>query len=122
MRPRIRSISANHYEDFETFQPKNPTNFAIEVRVMIGTEQGEGEESFDFSVCTPDWLQAQCDETGYFFAGRRLVVDHWDVSLVRRFLDKRISTIVADSWSELADKISRFSHWEFEDYREISTK
>lgn len=32
------------------------------------------------------------------------------------FLRMRFETVQADSWPELAEKLARLGHWEFEDY------
>ena len=49
-------------------------------------------------------------------------MDHWDFDLIKQFLDKRISTLVAESWEDLATMITRIAYWEFEDYREAPAK
>jgi hypothetical protein len=118
MRPRIRTISTVTHEDLDSFHPEDITNFETTVRLMIGAEGEEGEESFDISVCALDWLNDQCEELGYFFLRKRLIVSHWNPDLIRLFISKRISTLTAESWQDMAAKRSEFAGWEFEDYRE----
>ncbi len=49
---------------------------------------------------------------------RRLLVTRLDYELVRRAIsDLCLHTEGAD-WNEIATKLSRHPHWEFEDYRE----
>jgi hypothetical protein len=38
------------------------------VRVFIGSSDEEGAESFDVSVSSPSWIEAQCEEKGYWLA------------------------------------------------------
>jgi hypothetical protein len=121
MRPTIRYVCTITHEEIESFHPQNPSNFETVVRMMIGPEGEQGEESFDISICTPDWLRDQCEQSGFFFPRRRLVVSHWNPDFVRQFISKRISTMTAESWKDLAAKISEFSNWEFEAYREAPT-
>jgi len=118
MRPIVREICTVAHEDLESFRPGDPANFETVVRMMIGPEGEQGSESFDISVCTPSWLEDQCQQSGYFFPQRRLVVSHWNPNHIKEFISKRISTMTAESWKDLAAKISEFSHWEFKDYRE----
>ena len=36
--------------------PEAPEDFALRVRVFAGPADGQGEESFDLTVCSPEWL------------------------------------------------------------------
>ncbi len=40
---------------------------------------------------------------------------HWQSLL--SFLQRRVASFEADTWPELATKLSRLGYWEFEDYR-----
>ncbi len=42
----------------------------------------------------------------------------FDFAMLRKFVERFVRGCEADSWDELADKLSRLGHWEFEDYRE----
>ncbi|HXE06998.1 MAG TPA: Imm8 family immunity protein [Acidobacteriaceae bacterium] len=121
MRPIIRDITIEH-EPLESFRPVDARDFAVSLTILIGPESQPGEELFYLSICTAEWLRNQCEKHGYFFTGRRLVMDHWDFDLIKQFLDKRISTLVAESWEDLATMITRIAYWEFEDYREAPAK
>jgi hypothetical protein len=47
----------------------------------------------------------------------RLIVEHLDLPLAEQFLSDQIERLDEPSWPELAAKIARLGHWEFEDYR-----
>jgi len=85
---------------------------------MIGPDGAPGEESFDFFVCTPAWLEGECERKGFFLIRRFLAVSHWDAGLVRRAIENVVSSVTGDSWPELASKLATIAYWEFEDYRE----
>lgn len=117
MRPVINSISLQDGDSLETFQPNDSENFYVHVRVMIGPANQEGEESFDVQVCTPQALTQELDLRGYSFIRRRLIVSVWTPDLIREAIQRRVSTLTADSWTELARKLTEFAAWEFEDYQ-----
>jgi hypothetical protein len=117
IKPRVESIELVNGRDLETLELKDPQRFHVTVRAMIGPDPGEGEESFDFRVCSQEWMNEEIEKRGYFL-GRQMVISHWNVALVRRAINAAISPIVADSWKDLAMKLSAFASWEFEDYRE----
>ena len=48
----------------------------------------------------------------------RTPVTHWDYDVVLRAISDLCLHTKGESWTEIATKLSRYSHWEFEDYRE----
>jgi hypothetical protein len=116
MHPVIRHIGLINGDDLEDFQPKAPDNFSVEARVVIGPSDGPGEESFDVSICTVAALEEEMQLRGFAFIRRRLLIGSWKPDLVREAIHRRISTITGDSWQEIANKLSEFSAWEFENY------
>jgi hypothetical protein len=118
MKPNIRHIGLPKGDELESFQPDDPSNVYTTVRAMIGPEGELGEESFDISVCTPDWIGRECERKGHFLIRRLLVVSHWNVELVRGAIGNIISSVTGDSWPEIATKLATIAFWEFEHYRE----
>jgi hypothetical protein len=88
------------------------------VRVFIGSSDEEGAESFDVSVSSPSWIEAQCEEKGYWLARWTLVLSHWDVSLIRRAVHETVMRVTGDSWEAIAEQLSTFMTWEFENYQD----
>jgi hypothetical protein len=43
----------------ESFSPEDKSNFGISLRLMVGTENSDGAESFDVVMCSPDWIKNQ---------------------------------------------------------------
>jgi hypothetical protein len=84
------------------------------------TADGPGEESFNVTVCTPEWLSAACREAGGIYNLRHHMVvrlDDFDQRALRSWLEARVEEVEADSWTEPAGRLGRIGHWEFEDYR-----
>lgn len=77
-----------------------------------------GEESFDVTVCSPEWLAERCREQGFVVGRHHLVVDEFNVGAVLDTLSKLVQNCHGETWQEVAEQVSRIGYWEFEDYRE----
>jgi hypothetical protein len=49
--------------------PTDPAVFSFLARLVVGPADGPGEESFDLTVCSPEWLSARSKETGIYTPG-----------------------------------------------------
>ncbi len=97
--------------------PHDTQRFCVLVRVMVGPRGGEGEESFDINVCTPQWLEEQVEREGFVLGTHRLFVKTYDTAQIKKLITKFIERYSGDSWRDIAVKISRIGQWEFEDYK-----
>lgn len=100
--------------------PDNPAEFAMLARMIVGPEGTPGEESFDITVCTPEWLARACAEVGGIYNARHHLVvnrDEFDQRALRTWLSARVEDVEADTWSEIGERLGRLGYWEFEDYR-----
>lgn len=117
---QVRRISTWEGDDLELHRPQDSENFSILVRAMVGPRGGEGEESFDMNVCTPQWLEEQVEREGFVLGTHRLFVRTYDTAQIKKLITKFIERYSGDSWRDVAEKISRIGHWEFEDYKQAS--
>ena len=99
--------------------PENPEQFRILVQAMIGVEDEEGEDSFDFLVCTPSWLANALQKESYIWGRHYLFVPKYDYELILNTIKQLCDTIEASDWETAAQKLARYGHWEFEDYQEF---
>ena len=97
---------------------EGPEDFVLHVRFFAGPADGPGEESFDLTVCSPEWLAATCRRVGLYDARHHLVVnaDEFDQHELIRWLAKRVDSVSGGTWSEIGAKLGRLGHWELEDY------
>lgn len=116
-RPVLKRLHSPDAYDLHTFQPTDPKAFGILVQAMFGPENSEGEESFDIVVCTPAWLERQLKANGIIDARHHLIVGEFDLPRLQRFLTEYGNQCAAETWGEMALKLSRLGKWEFEDYR-----
>jgi hypothetical protein len=78
----------------------------------------EGEESFEFVVCTPRWFDAQPFEKGFAWPRHHLFLKRLDYATVERAIGDVVRRAEGEDWSSVASQIARYGGWEFEDYRE----
>jgi hypothetical protein len=100
--------------------PADPAQFSFLARLLVGPDDGPGEESFDVEVCSPEWLRERCLREG-FVSGRHVLVttvEQYSEAALRGYLDRHVSQTTGHDWSGIAERLARVGHWEFEDYKE----
>ena len=98
--------------------PADPTSFAFVARLIAGPE-GAGEESFEVTVASAEWLAARCRTTGGILDCRHhVIVDPatFDQRQLRGWLARRVEAVEADTWPGVAAILARLGYWEFEDH------
>lgn len=118
MQVEIKSISSVDAHDLSSFVPEDPECFSLDVRIMMGPYGAEGEESFDIEICTPKWLEKSYPTDSIVMGRHMLIVQDYHFSRISGFIRAYVAKITGDSWDEIALKLSRLGHWEFEDYVE----
>jgi Immunity protein 8 len=114
-------VQAVHSPDseLETFVPADAASFALLVEVTVGSDDDSpGGDIFSLIVCTPGWLASKVAQSGSYVPRHHLVVGWWDWSPIRSAIVENIEREDAPTWAELAERVGRFAHWEFEDYRD----
>jgi Immunity protein 8 len=96
--------------------------FCVFVQAYFGSEGHAGTDSFGFSFCSVDYLEREAKEKGFVF-GRSIIV----VSVLSRQIIEAALTCIAEQidgtdWADVANKLNRYGHWEFEDYRPYEAK
>jgi len=97
----------------------DPSEFALRARMIIGPPDTPGEESFDTTVCTPEWLAEQCRAQGGIYNPRHHLVvtmEEFDTRAIRAWFEDRVGEVAASSWAEVGARLGRLAYWEFEDY------
>jgi hypothetical protein len=97
----------------------DPAEFSLLARMIVRPPDSPGEESFDVTVCTPEWLAEACRKTGGIYDPRHHLVvnfDEFDKRALHEWLAARVRAAEAETWDELAERLGRLGYWEFEDY------
>jgi Immunity protein 8 len=116
MRAQLKSLDLD--PDPATL-PGDPAEFALLARMLVGPSDGPGEESFDITVCTPEWLAQACRKVGGIYNARHQLVvnfEDFDKGMLRAWLAARVQEVQADTWADIGERLSRLGYWEFEDY------
>jgi len=78
-----------------------------------------GEESFDITVCSPEWLARACSKAGGILNSRHhlvVTVEDFDKRAVQAWLAARVQEVEADPWGGIGDYLEPACPLEFEDY------
>ncbi|MEW9551175.1 immunity 8 family protein [Nonomuraea sp. NPDC050783] len=116
MKAAIRYL---HTPDIDpgTYVPDDPQRFMFLVQMIAGPDDGPGDESFDFTVCTPQWLQDQVERDDRPISGaHHVIVSTYDWAAIESFFDRLVNQCTGATWSEVTTKLSRYGHYEFADY------
>lgn len=119
VRAQLRYLHSPDLPDLEHGAPADPEDFCILVQAMVGPRGEEGEESFDFLVCTPRWLSAQAPPEGFLFGRHYLFLWRYDYKLLRRVIEDLCARAEGPDWGAVAARLARYGLWEFEDYVEL---
>lgn len=103
--------------DLDSFKPREAGNFMFLLQAFIGPDNKTGDESFDFQVCTPDWLKSNHSKAEVLFGRHLLIVFEYDLPRIRGKISKYCESCVGDTWQDIAEKLSRIGGWEFEDFK-----
>lgn len=118
MHAQLRSLSVK-VGPLSEFTPADPTYFGALLDATIGPAGGLGEEIFQATVCSPRWLADNVlagPNKGFAFVRHHLVIDHWDAAHVEKLIVDLCGRVSGPTWSDVANKLSRYLAWEFEDY------
>ncbi len=100
--------------------PDDAASFEFGARLMVGPRDGPGEESFDLTVCSPEWLAECCRDCVPVDGLHHVIVDweSFDERVLRRWLEDRVHAVEAATWQGIANRLCRLGWWEFEGYQE----
>lgn len=117
MKPIIKFIEQNG-QDLESFNPEIIDNFWCYLTIRIGWDEIEGSDDFGFQLCTPRALDHSSQHKGHIWGRHHLIVNHFDAAQIRSMIEEKIAECARPTVEETTLILSRFFHWEFEDYQE----
>jgi immunity protein 8 of polymorphic toxin system len=107
--------------DLKGYEPDDPANFGILVEATIGSPGSPGGDTFSFVTCTPSWLAQEWLEGEYRFGRHLLLLRKYDYNILWNAIEKLCHSVEGKDWDEVAQKLSRYGYWEFEDIQEGSS-
>lgn len=117
MRAALKSLDL---EPDPSTLPDDAGEFALLARMIVGPSDAPEEESFDLTVCTPEWLAKACSNAGGIYSARHHLVvtyEEFDQRALQAWLSARVQEVEAETWPEVGERLGRLGYWEFEDYR-----
>lgn len=118
VRPVLHSLHSPDLLDMQNDTPDDVESFCILVQAFIGPAGEVGGDSFNFLVCTVDKVAATLQKDGFLFGRHYLIVEYYSYQVIFDVIDSLCNRVSGSSWQEVAEKLGRFGHWEFEDYVE----
>jgi len=109
----LRRLSCTDVPSLEAFRPQGP--FGISISAMVGPAGQPGEESFEFTLCTPEWF-AQNMKDAFVIGRHYLFVSKYDYRALDTFVRSYCQGCMGTSWTEVAEKVAHLGYWEFENY------
>jgi immunity protein 8 of polymorphic toxin system len=113
IRAALRFLHSPDADPLRDFLPVGP--FVILVQAIIGPADEPGEESFDIMVCTPEWFGSNMKDN-VAIGRHHLFVKEFSYTRLEKFVRDYCTQCDGNSWRDVAEKLSRLGHWEFEDY------
>ena len=116
LKPVIKAIVSPNIEDLPDYSPEEEDNFGFLLQLLIGLENEQGMESFQIIVCTPKWFAERYAKDSFVLARNHVMVFNYDYNALIDFINLNVRNSRGESWQEIANKLSRFAYWEFENY------
>jgi len=114
---RLLRLHSPDVRDLGSYVPEDRRRFGFLVQLMAGPSDSEGEESFDFILCSPEWLAQELRPNDVLIGRHHLIVREYNYGAVLRFLEDYCKQCVGNTWEEVALQLGRLGKWEFEDYQ-----
>lgn len=116
VRAVIRRLHSPDIHDLRAYEPVQADTFGFLLQVLVGPDNGPGEESFDVYVCTPKWLITRYNEGDIIVGTHMLIVFRYDYQQLHEFVEQRVRNAVGATWLDVARQLALFGKWEFQDY------
>lgn len=113
----VKNMISPDIIDFKNYWPENEKSFSFLISVLVGPKGELTTESFDILVCTPQWILNKYEENEMLLGSNKLIVFKFDLEKILVRVKKLFENCSGKNWNEIAIKLSRIGHWEFEDYR-----
>ena len=114
MKAEIRDYQRINDENFSSYEPDKQV-FGYTLLFSIGVRGKEGIDYFEVDVASAGYLEQHNVKAG--FLRHTILATNYNIPEALALMTKYVDSLEEESWEKLANKISRISRWEFEDYR-----
>ncbi|MBR1148905.1 immunity 8 family protein [Bradyrhizobium sp. AUGA SZCCT0431] len=116
MRATLKSLVPNDYPSLEQFIPDDEQHFGLWLTLDIGPADGDGAEIFQLLYCSPTWFHEHELRDGVRSGEHTIFAKVYDRRALVAFVERRVQACEGIDWHEIALKLSRLFHWEFDGY------
>ena len=120
MKPVVKLVFSSDIDDLENYIPSENDNFCFQIRAVVCPDNGEGEESIDFEVCTPKSLEQKYGTSQVVSGSDKLIVFKYDFNNIRDKIIELLESCEGETWESCGNQMSKFGLWEFENYKEYN--
>lgn len=117
MNAEIKSFISPDIQDLFSYKPTNKESFSFLLELVIGIKGQEGGDLFSIEITTPKWLLENYNKGDVVFGRNRLIVFEYDINRFINEIETYINSAPGNTWTEIANQLSRIAQWEFEDYK-----
>src|SRR5262245_5362265 len=118
MKAEIKKLHTPDIDDLSKYSPYDPENFHFLLQLIAGPEGEKGEESFEILICTPKWLLDNHRKEDVIIGRHYLIMMEYNYKRMLQAINTFCHRCEGSTWKEVAEKLGRLGHWEFEDYQE----
>ncbi len=110
IKPEILSFECVELEPVQDWIPDDPYDVDFWMTFFIG-EEGKGGDYFYARVATPNNLHGKNSDK------YAIVLTEYSLFSVLDEVNKKLEEIEAEDWAHVADELSKFMKWEYENYK-----
>ena len=114
----LKRLTTYHEEELADAVPEAPEDFKLTLIAFIGPVGTVGADMFFFDVFSPSQAKsAQC--VPYEFGPKvgEMLVPVFDPVKIRKAVQRAVDSVEGDTYSVVANKLSRILFWEYSGYR-----
>jgi hypothetical protein len=116
--PELKRLHSPDVEDIKDFRSIEGEKYGLLVQAFVGTKESEGFETFDFIVCSPEYLLEVLKSKDEVFLRHYLIINGFTYKKFENRMQRLVKSLSGKDWNEYANKLARYGKWEFEDYKD----
>lgn len=119
IRAKLKDWISPDIPEVWNWRTQSPGDVRYYLEMTIGTEDRRGGDLFGLMIVSPQAL-VKFEAEPAIWGRHHLIVTDYSWQVVIDHVNKVLDICKDDTWTEVAGKLSRYFHWEFEDYQEAS--
>lgn len=120
LRPQIQELCCLDVPDVRSWNPKRPEDLYLGVYIRIGVEGESGGDDFQLLVASPEAIAKRRHLYPAKYLERALTTEVFDWDTIVSYVQDKVSTCTSSTWEAIADKLTTYFIWEYEDFEQNS--